>query len=97
MTVKTFAGDEGVYSVLSLHENKGLSVISKYFTADKQVTSAQIKEHRGAVLDLIEVYLRGEFMQLMQSAHLVLCLPSVCTLLFSPNNYSNILLESTAW
>lgn len=28
---------------------------------DKQVTSAQIKEHRGAVLDLIEMYLRGEF------------------------------------
>ncbi|XP_074521718.1 syntaxin-18 [Halichoeres trimaculatus] len=27
--------------------------------ADKQVTSAQIKEHRGAVLDLIEVYLKG--------------------------------------
>ncbi|XP_074485366.1 syntaxin-18 isoform X1 [Sebastes fasciatus] len=27
--------------------------------AEKQVTSAQIKEHRGAVLDLIEVYLRG--------------------------------------
>lgn len=33
--------------------------------AEKQVTSAQIKEHRGAVLDLIEVYLRGEFMQLI--------------------------------
>lgn len=29
--------------------------------AEKQVTSAQIKEHRGAVLDLIEMYLRGEF------------------------------------
>lgn len=28
---------------------------------DKQVTSVQIKEHRGAVLDLIEMYLRGEF------------------------------------
>ncbi|XP_070699273.1 syntaxin-18 [Pempheris klunzingeri] len=27
--------------------------------AEKQVTSAQIKEHRGAVLDLIETYLRG--------------------------------------
>ncbi|XP_039654951.1 syntaxin-18 isoform X1 [Perca fluviatilis] len=27
--------------------------------AVKQVTSAQIKEHRGAVLDLIEIYLRG--------------------------------------
>ncbi|KAL6111760.1 stx18 [Pungitius sinensis] len=27
--------------------------------AEKQVTSAQVKEHRGAVLDLIEVYLRG--------------------------------------
>ncbi|XP_029287221.1 syntaxin-18 isoform X2 [Cottoperca gobio] len=27
--------------------------------AVKQVSSAQIKEHRGAVLDLIEVYLRG--------------------------------------
>ncbi|XP_070758987.1 syntaxin-18 isoform X2 [Enoplosus armatus] len=27
--------------------------------AEKQVTSAQIKEHRGAVLDLIELYLRG--------------------------------------
>nr|XP_046240310.1 syntaxin-18 [Scatophagus argus] len=27
--------------------------------AEKQVTSAQIKEHRGAVLDLIEMYLRG--------------------------------------
>ncbi|XP_056293529.1 syntaxin-18 [Pseudoliparis swirei] len=27
--------------------------------AEKQVTSAQIKKHRGAVLDLIEVYLRG--------------------------------------
>ncbi|XP_059184924.1 syntaxin-18 isoform X2 [Centropristis striata] len=26
---------------------------------EKQVTSAQIKEHRGAVLDLIEMYLRG--------------------------------------
>ncbi len=34
-------------------------------TAEKQVTSAQIKEHRGAVLDLIEMYLRGEFMQLI--------------------------------
>ncbi|KAG8007497.1 Syntaxin-18, partial [Nibea albiflora] len=27
--------------------------------AEKQVTSAQIREHRGAVLDLIEMYLRG--------------------------------------
>ncbi|KAM7422175.1 hypothetical protein PAMA_010309 [Pampus argenteus] len=27
--------------------------------AEKQVTSVQIKEHRGAVLDLIEMYLRG--------------------------------------
>uniref|UniRef100_UPI0037E8BAD9 syntaxin-18 n=1 Tax=Semicossyphus pulcher TaxID=241346 RepID=UPI0037E8BAD9 len=27
--------------------------------AEKQVTSTQIKEHRGAVLDLIEMYLRG--------------------------------------
>ncbi|KAM4612494.1 syntaxin-18 [Polymixia lowei] len=27
--------------------------------AEKQVTSAQIKEHRGAVLDLIEMYLKG--------------------------------------
>ncbi|XP_066576132.1 syntaxin-18 [Amia ocellicauda] len=27
--------------------------------ADKKVISAQVKEHRGAVLDLIEVYLRG--------------------------------------
>uniref|UniRef100_A0A8C9X8Q5 Syntaxin-18 n=1 Tax=Sander lucioperca TaxID=283035 RepID=A0A8C9X8Q5_SANLU len=27
--------------------------------AVKQVTSAQVKEHRGAVLDLIEIYLRG--------------------------------------
>uniref|UniRef100_G3P074 Syntaxin-18 n=3 Tax=Gasterosteus aculeatus aculeatus TaxID=481459 RepID=G3P074_GASAC len=27
--------------------------------AEKQVTSAQVKEHRGAVLDLIEMYLRG--------------------------------------
>lgn len=31
--------------------------------AEKQVTSAQLKEHRGAVLDLIETYLRGEFIQ----------------------------------
>ncbi|CAJ1051559.1 syntaxin-18 isoform X2 [Xyrichtys novacula] len=27
--------------------------------ADKQVTSTQIREHRGAVLDLIEMYLKG--------------------------------------
>ncbi|XP_049436957.1 syntaxin-18 isoform X1 [Epinephelus fuscoguttatus] len=27
--------------------------------AEKQVTSAQVKEHRGAVLDLIETYLKG--------------------------------------
>ncbi|CAN9512401.1 unnamed protein product [Ophioblennius macclurei] len=27
--------------------------------ADKSVTSAQIKEHRGAVLDLVEMYLKG--------------------------------------
>ncbi|XP_022055977.1 syntaxin-18 [Acanthochromis polyacanthus] len=27
--------------------------------AEKQVTSAQIKEHRGAVLDLVEMYLKG--------------------------------------
>ena len=33
--------------------------------AEKKVTSAQVKEHRGAVLDLIEMYLRGEFMQLI--------------------------------
>lgn len=33
--------------------------------AEKKVTSAQIKEHRGAVLDLIEMYLKGEFMQLI--------------------------------
>lgn len=31
--------------------------------AEKQMTSAQLKEHRGAVLDLIETYLRGEFIQ----------------------------------
>lgn len=30
--------------------------------AEKQVVLAQIKEHRGAVLDLIEMYLKGEFM-----------------------------------
>lgn len=46
--------------------------------AEKQVTSAQIREHRGAVLDLIEMYLRGEFMQFITilTAHilyLVLC------------------------
>lgn len=42
-------------------------------TAEKQVTSAQIKEHRGAVLDLIEMYLRGEFVQLIsvQTAHVL--------------------------
>lgn len=28
--------------------------------AEKQVVMAQIKEHRGAVLDLIEMYLKGE-------------------------------------
>lgn len=41
--------------------------------AEKQVTSAQIKEHRGAVLDLIEMYLRGEFMELItvQTAHII--------------------------
>lgn len=33
--------------------------------AVKQVSSAQVKEHRGAVLDLIEVYLRGESLQLI--------------------------------
>lgn len=29
--------------------------------AEKQVLSAQMKEHRAAVLDLVEMYLRGEF------------------------------------
>lgn len=33
--------------------------------AEKQMTSAQIKEHRRAVLDLVEVYLKGEFVQLI--------------------------------
>lgn len=41
--------------------------------AEKQVTSAQLKEHRGAVLDLIETYLRGEFIQLItiQTAYVI--------------------------
>lgn len=30
------------------------------FLADKPATPAQTKEHRGAVLDLIEMYLKGE-------------------------------------
>lgn len=34
--------------------------------AEKKVTSAQIKEHRGAVLDLIEMYLKGEFLLLIE-------------------------------
>lgn len=29
--------------------------------AEKQLALAQIKEHRVAVLDLIEMYLKGEF------------------------------------
>lgn len=29
-------------------------------SADKQVSSAQVKEHRGAVLDLIDDYLKSE-------------------------------------
>ena len=28
--------------------------------AEKQVSSAQMKEHRAAVLDLVDMYLRGE-------------------------------------
>lgn len=47
----------------------GLSLISECVivvpVAEKQVSSAQIREHRGAVLDLIEVYLRGEYIQLI--------------------------------
>lgn len=36
-----------------------------YFNeAEKQVTSTQVKEHRGAVLDLIEMYLKGELLSL---------------------------------
>lgn len=34
-------------------------------SAEKLVTSAQIKEHRGAVLDLIEMYLKSKFTQLI--------------------------------
>ena len=30
------------------------------FLAEKQVLSAQMKEHRAAVLDLVDLYLRGE-------------------------------------
>lgn len=42
------------------------------------MTSAQIKEHRGAVLDLIEMYLRGEFMQLVKMSSRLFLNNSVC-------------------
>ena len=33
--------------------------------AEKQVLSAQVKEHRRAVLDLVEMYLKGRFLSLV--------------------------------
>lgn len=69
-----------LFGTISTHMS--LSLISECVlvitAAEKQVTSAQIREHRGAVLDLIEMYLRGKFMQLVTilTAHiwyLVLC------------------------
>lgn len=33
--------------------------------AEKQLVLAQIKEHRVAVLDLIEMYLKGEFINVV--------------------------------
>lgn len=32
---------------------------------EKQATPAQVKEHRGAVLDIIELYLTGNFLKLV--------------------------------
>lgn len=43
-----------------------------FFIAEKTVISAQMKEHRGAVLDLIEVYLKGTTTHIEQIFFLVL-------------------------
>lgn len=35
------------------------------FPVEKQATPAQVKDHRGAVLDIIELYLTGKFLKLV--------------------------------
>lgn len=49
------------YCMLSKSGSLDCKCIIVVISAEKQVMSAQIKEHRGAVLDLIETYLKGEF------------------------------------
>lgn len=49
------------YCMLSKSGSLDCKYIIVVISAEKQVIAAQIKEHRGAVLDLIETYLKGEF------------------------------------
>lgn len=50
------------FSNVSLSLKSGRIIVVN--AAEKQVISAQIKEHRGAVLDLIDTYLKGKFVHL---------------------------------
>lgn len=61
--------------VFTLHSAVLFNPVIVVTLAEKQVTSAQLKEHRGAVLDLIEMYLKGKFMQCftLQTTRLLAC------------------------
>lgn len=51
--------------LISFYDAARLSVIVS--VAEKQLVPAQIKEHRGVVLDLIEMYLKGEFITVVDN------------------------------
>lgn len=51
--------------LISFYNAACLSVIVS--AAEKQLVPAQIKEHTGVVLDLIEMYLKGEFITVVDN------------------------------
>lgn len=64
------------------------------FLAEKMVISAQMKEHRGAVLDLIEVYLKGTDRE--QIIFLVFMAAHDLGALLPPTVYLNIFASPTS-
>lgn len=54
-----------IVQLVSFHDAACVSVAVS--VAEKQLVPAQIKEHRGVVLDLIEMYLKGEFITVVDN------------------------------
>lgn len=74
----SFLNSVVIFFFSDVPETLSIIVNCNFVTVEKQLASAQIKEHRGAVLDLIEMYLKGDFLYLLfVHDHLMLHLKSL--------------------